>query len=212
MKRLLFTLITACWMAFAFLTFASSLSAQELPWQAVDQAPMADTSHSSHKRIGPTGPTGHRGHRGDTGSTGPAGTSGVSLAYGSFFTQEIPTVNPGAAISFTTTAFSTSNVTLMPAGVIQLTQTGDYLVVFGTASTSTGRIAVTINGSTVPGTNVSLPPLCDLSTVAQTVRVTTSPATLQLINNGTSHFTLCSQGANISAFITLEKINDLPNP
>jgi hypothetical protein len=171
-----------------------------------------DSSRSDHTRVGPRGPTGPQG---PTGPTGTSGSSGVSSAYGSFFVEGIIPLSPGQFIPFDSRAFSTSNVSLQPGPLVRLDQAGDYLVIFGAsiALGSTAPIALTLNGTVVPGTNVSLTITAfqQLTTVAKTVRVATVPAALQVVN-GSNAVTLGTSLIDIAAFITVEKINDLPIP
>lgn len=237
MKRKFFTLIIACSTAFVALPLEHGLTAQEPSNQAIVQrddsfgpfsasinnaslesmGPQAKKHHHSDSDsscIGPTGHPGPIGPQGDTGPTGTIGSSGVSSAYGSFVTQETTSVAPGAPILFTSTSFASGSVTLQPAGAIQLTQTGDYLVTFGASqSLSNAQIALTLNTNVVPGTNLTLPFTVpdQLSTVSTIVRVTTVPATLQVINNSStsSSFTIGTNlGFDISAFITIEQVHN----
>ena len=242
MKRIFFTLIIACSMVLVCLPLERSLSAEEFSGQTIDQhnsdlkatssngylnnlkGPVVAKKSNSHcDNQGPTGCRGPRGRQGDTGDTGPTGSAGVSSAYGSFFTQEISITQPLAplaSINFTSKAYASSDVSLMPNGIIQLNQTGDYLVVFGASPFHLARLALTINGNVVPGTNMTVPSSVtggQLTTLATTIRVAEDdlPAMLQVINNGSSSFSLVEYGLtgpDITAFITVEKINDLPNP
>lgn len=235
MKRIFFTFIIACSTGLLTLPLDHSLRAQESSVQAItqrdgamvqssissnyfaleEQGPRARKHHHSHSdsfHIGPTGPTGPQG---DTGLTGPTGGAGVSSAYGSFFTEERSTVLAGASIPFTSKSFASGSITLQPAGGIQLTQSGDYLISFGASSTSgSAQIALTLDGIVIPGTNVSLPlaPINQLTTVSTIVRVTIPPSPsslLKVINNGSSPFTLGTDlGFDITAFITVEAVNN----
>jgi hypothetical protein len=244
MKRIFFTLIIACSMALVAVPLEHSLSAQEVANQSIVQSTALASSssisndsslenlkglqtkrrdrHQEKKGDDPDpkgageGTQGPPGPKGDPGIPGPGGVAGVSNAYGSFFTEEITTVNEDSPILFTSRAFSTSNVTLLADGVIQLTQTGDYLVVFGASTTGpNSRIVLVLNRTAVPGTNVTLPASLpnQLTTVSTIVHVTSVPATLQVFNNTSSSITLSSvSGLDITGFITVEKVHNLPTP
>lgn len=142
--------------------------------------------------------------------------------YGSFFTTDDATVDPGAPIVFNQASIAIRGVTLNPGGIILLTRPGDYLVRFGASAdgedSSNPHVALALNGVfPQPGSNFTLNNITGtalgLTGASTIIHVPPSsiPATLTLVNaDDTLDFTLnpLTEG-DVSAFLTIERLNNL---
>jgi hypothetical protein len=79
-------------------------------------------------------------------------------------------------------------------------------------------VALALNGVfPQPGSNVILDQQRGLKDVSTIIHVRTVPATLSIVNYGAADFTVGAPGGlpgqpNVAAFISLEKLHNLPTP
>lgn len=108
---------------------------------------------------GPIGPTGATGPAGPTGPTGPAGTM-AAASYGAFY-SDVPETFTNASFPLPSTQ-TTLGITVVPTtGTVTLPNAGTYRVEYGVypsagAAPATDTVALTLNGTAVPGTTRAL--------------------------------------------------------
>jgi|GEM_PF-3152924 len=187
---------------------------------------------------GPEGPAGPQGPAGPLGPPGATGSSGVSAAYGSFFTQQtvyevfgytspsqdLILPSQTTVLPLQTSPNFVSRHAWLSKGMVKLDQPGDYFVEFGAGQSNPGsnqQVALSLNQSAipVPGTTITLlgnksSTSYSLTTISTIVRILDSQATLAiiLINNPNSSFILGNNtdGLDVTAFLTVHKLNDIP--
>jgi len=181
--------------------------------------------------IGPQGPAGPQGPVGPLGPPGPPGCSGVSAAYGSFFTQQVVSlVSSSTAVVIPlqiSPNFVSRHTSLSSDGTVQLDQPGDYFVEFGAAqgpsnSAVNQQVVLILNPSAItpviPGTTITLPgntttSSYSLTTISTIVRISDPQTTLAiLLNPSSSDFILGNNtDLDVTAFLTVHKLNDVPS-
>jgi hypothetical protein len=145
----------------------------------------------------------------------PKGGKDSDAVYGSFFSTGTALVPPGGAVPFSGTTIASSGVQLLPSGTqIQITQAGDYYVMYG-ISLETGtnnRVALALNGLPfLDGSNLAFAPTeFEMTSLSTTFRVTPSqlPATLSVVNiSPTLSFkTAPGSAVDISGYLVIQKI------
>jgi hypothetical protein len=164
---------------------------------------------------GVTGPTGGTGLTGPTGSTGNTGATGATGATGPPITPEYAylystnsqVVALAASLAFNNVGPVVGDISFSAPNTITLGDPGDYKVTFTLFGAAAGTWALLLNGSAFPPT-YSFP--SGQGTGEAIMTIATAPATLQVVNAGSTAVTVESPGVGsglLTASIIIEKLD-----
>ena len=153
---------------------------------------------------GETGPTGPQGDTGDTGPTGPVASYGYVYLLAD---DETDTVAAGADVPFSNNGPLSGVTHTETTTDVVVPSTGTYQIDYGVnlvGGAAMAAIAIAVNGTPVPSTNISAPTSND-NLMGTAMLVLAASDVLSLQNTGALPFTV-DQDPNIGAQLNIIQI------